>query len=97
MASPMLWGGMLVARPTAMPEEPFTNRFGKRPGSKSGSFNVSSKFRLNFTVSFSRSRSISMATGVILASVYRIAAAESPSTLPKLPWPSTMGICILNS
>ena len=32
-----------------------------------------------------------MAASVILASVYRMAAAESPSMEPKLPWPSTSG------
>ena len=31
------------------------------------------------------------ATSVSRASVYRIAAGLSPSTLPKLPWPSTSG------
>ncbi len=33
-----LWGGMLVAIPTAMPAAPFTRRFGKRAGSSSGSW-----------------------------------------------------------
>ncbi len=36
--SARLWGGMLVAIPTAMPCEPFTSRFGKRAGSTTGSF-----------------------------------------------------------
>ena len=34
---------------------------------------------------------MSAATGVMRASVYRSAAAESPSMEPKLPWPSTSG------
>ena len=34
-----LCGGMLVAMPTAMPEDPFTNRLGKRLGRTSGSVN----------------------------------------------------------
>ena len=34
---------------------------------------------------------ISVANLVRRASVYRSAAAESPSTEPKLPWPSTSG------
>ena len=38
MTSPMLWGGMLVAMPTAMPEEPFTSRLGNREGSTLGSW-----------------------------------------------------------
>ena len=37
ITSPMLWGGTLVAIPTAMPWEPFTNRFGNRDGSTTGS------------------------------------------------------------
>ena len=37
----------------------------------------------------SMSLSISTARGVILASVYLMAAGESPSMDPKLPWPST--------
>ena len=32
MTSPRLWGGMLVAMPTAMPWLPLTSRFGKRAG-----------------------------------------------------------------
>ena len=37
MTSPRLWGGMLVAMPTAMPWLPLTNRFGNRAGSATGS------------------------------------------------------------
>ena len=85
----------MVARPTAMPLAPFTSRLGNRPGNSSGSLRVSSKFRAKGTVSLSRSRSISRAMGAMRASVYRMAAALSPSTLPKLPWPSTRGICML--
>ena len=36
--SARLCGGMLVAMPTAMPEEPLTSRFGKRAGSTVGSW-----------------------------------------------------------
>ena len=97
MDSPRLCVGMFVARPTAMPEAPLTSRLGKRPGSMSGSLSVSSKFREKGTVSFSRSRSSSMARGAMRASVYRMAAAESPSTEPKLPWPSTSGARMLKS
>jgi hypothetical protein len=39
MISPRLWGGMLVAIPTAMPWLPFTNRLGKRLGRTTGSVN----------------------------------------------------------
>src|SRR5438552_3889927 len=37
-----LWGGMLVAMPTAMPAEPLTSRFGMRAGSTTGSCSLSS-------------------------------------------------------
>ena len=55
----------------------------------SGSLRESSKLKLKGTVSLSMSRSISSARGAMRASVYRIAAALSPSMEPKLPWPST--------
>ena len=35
--SPRLWGGMLVAMPTAIPEEPFTSRLGTTVGRTTGS------------------------------------------------------------
>ena len=40
--SQRLCGGMLVAIPTAIPEEPLTRRFGKRQGRTSGSVRESS-------------------------------------------------------
>ena len=89
ITSRRLCGGMLVARPTAMPDAPFTSRFGNLPGSISGSLSESSKLSLNGTVSLSISRKSSSASGVMRASVYRIAAGLSPSIEPKLPWPST--------
>ncbi len=60
MTSRRLWGGILVAMPTAMPEEPLTSRLGKREGSTRGSFRLSSKLGSQSTVSFSISRSISL-------------------------------------
>ena len=42
MTSRRLWGGMLVAMPTAMPAEPFTRRFGYGVGRTVGSSVVSS-------------------------------------------------------
>ena len=36
MTSPRLWGGMLVAMPTAMPCEPLTSRLGNRAGQDDG-------------------------------------------------------------
>ena len=82
---------MFVAMPTAMPEEPLTSRFGKRLGSTHGCMSVSSKFGAKSTVSLSMSASICMFILLMRASVYRMAAAPSPSTEPKLPWPSTSG------
>ncbi len=40
--SPRLCGGMLVAMPTAMPEDPFTSRLGARVGSTAGSSSLPS-------------------------------------------------------
>ena len=42
MVSPRLCVGMLVAMPTAMPDEPLTSRLGKRDGSTAGSLSDSS-------------------------------------------------------
>ena len=75
--------------PTAIPVVPFTRRLGKRLGRTEGSFSVSSKLGMNSTVFLPISASISMEIFVSLASVYLIAAAPSPSTEPKFPWPST--------
>ena len=41
-----LCGGMFVAMPTAIPDEPLISRFGTRAGSTSGSCVLSSKFGL---------------------------------------------------
>ncbi len=95
-ASPMLCGGMFVDMPTAMPLLPLIRRFGILFGSTIGSSVLPSKFCSNLTVSMSMSRSISSAILAILASVYRMAAAGSPSMLPKLPWPSTSMYLRLN-
>ena len=40
--SPKLWGGMLVAIPTAIPPAPLTKRLGYWAGNTVGSFSVSS-------------------------------------------------------
>ncbi len=69
MTSRRLWGGMLVVMPTAMPLEPLTSRLGKRLGSTRGSFRLSSKLGSQSTVSFSMSRSISLAILDMRASV----------------------------
>ena len=89
--SPRLCGGMFVAMPTAIPDEPFISRFGSFDGSTTGSLSEPSKLSTKSTVSSSTSWSISEAMAASLHSVYLIAAAESPSMLPKLPWPSMIG------
>ena len=40
--SPRLWGGMLVAMPTAIPEDPLMSRFGTLVGSAEGSCSLPS-------------------------------------------------------
>ena len=42
IVSRRLCGGMFVAIPTAIPDEPFTSRFGKRAGRTCGSWRDSS-------------------------------------------------------
>ena len=42
MTSPRLWGGIFVAIPTAIPEDPFTSRLGIFEGRTAGSIRVSS-------------------------------------------------------
>ena len=91
ITSPRLCGGMFVAMPTAIPEEPFTSRFGNRAGSTTGWTSYPSKFGSNSTVSLSMSRSSSIASRANRASVYRAAAGGSPSIEPKFPCGSTSG------
>ena len=61
MASFRLWGAIFVAIPTAIPEDPFTKRFGNLDGKTIGSFSSSSKFGIKSTVFLLISRSISLA------------------------------------
>ena len=89
--SERLCGGMFVAMPTAIPDEPLISRFGVFDGRTRGSSVVSSKFGAKSTVSLSISASISSAIFVSLASVYLYAAGGSPSMEPKFPCPSTNG------
>ena len=51
--SPRLYVGTFVAIPTAMPEPPFTKKFGNLVGKTIGSCNVPSKFGCQSTVSLS--------------------------------------------
>ena len=51
ITSRRLCGGIFVAIPTAIPDVPFTRRFGNLDGSTVGSFSVSSKFGIKSTVS----------------------------------------------
>ena len=61
---------MFVAKPTAIPDAPFTSKLGNLPGKTSGSFKLSSKFKEKLTVSLSISRKSSKVSGSILASVW---------------------------
>ena len=85
IVSERLWGGIFVAIPTAIPSEPLINKFGNTEGRTAGSFRVSSKLFIHSTVSLSISLNNSLPILDIRDSVYRIAAALSPSTDPKLP------------
>ena len=69
MASDKLCGAILVAIPTAIPDEPLTIKFGIRAGRTFGSFRVSSKLDWKSTVSLSISASISSAIFCKRASV----------------------------
>ena len=89
-SSDKLCGGIFVDIPTAMPEAPFNNRLGILDGKTTGSCKDSSKLFAQSTVSFPISKSISSAVDASFASVYLIAAGESPSIDPKFPWPSTI-------
>jgi len=78
--------GILVVIPTAIPSAPFTNRLGILTGRTAGSFSVSSKLGTKSTTSLSKSDKYTSCVNFLsLASVYRIAAAPSPSIEPKLP------------
>ena len=58
-----LCGGMLVAMPTAMPDEPLTSRLGNRDGSTVGSSADPSKLAVMSTVSSSMFANRCMASG----------------------------------
>ena len=77
--------------------DPLIKMVGTAAGRTVGSFNVSSKFGCTSTVSLSKSLSISPESFVIRDSVYRMAAARSPSTDPKFPCPSTSSCLIEKS
>ncbi len=78
--------GMLVVMPTAIPSAPFIRILGTFTGSTTGSFSVSSKFGPKSTTFLSRSaRYTSWVNFLSFASVYRMAAAPSPSMEPKFP------------
>ena len=64
-----LCGGMFVAIPTAIPDEPFTKSAGNFAGNTVGSCLMPSKFGIKSTVFFSMSVSIVSAILDILASV----------------------------
>ena len=64
-----LWGGMFVAIPTAIPDDPFTKSAGNFAGRTVGSCLIPSKLGIKSTVFFSMSVSIVSAIFDILASV----------------------------
>jgi hypothetical protein len=82
---------MLVAMPTAIPPAPLTRRFGKF-GRQHRRFAVAAVVvgleidGILVDVVEQRLRDLGQRD-----SVYRMAAAVSPSTEPKLPWPSISG------
>ena len=69
ITSVKLCGGIFVAIPTAIPDEPFTSNAGIFAGNTVGSCSLSSKFGIKSTVFFSISVSIFTAILDILASV----------------------------
>ena len=93
--SPKLCGGMFVAIPTAIPEDPFNNKNGSWAGRTSGSFCEPSKLFEKLTVSDPiSSRKAWWAIGANLVSVYLIAAGGSLSTDPKFPCPLRVGYLV---
>ena len=91
MTSVGLCGGMFVAIPTAIPVVPLIKRFGSVAGSTAGSFSLSSKFGKKSTRPLSKLSNSIIPGFDKRASVYRMAAAPSPSIEPKFPCPSTSG------
>ena len=89
---------MLVAIPTAIPDDPFNNNCGILAGNTVGSCTDPSKLSAKSTVSDSISSSkLSVVKDCNLDSVYLIAAGGSLSTDPKFPCPSIKGICMEKS
>ena len=80
IVSVRLWGGMLVAIPTGIPDEPLTNRFGTVKEEPPARFMLV-KFGLKSTVSLLISASFPLQFGKA-CSVYLMAAGASPSTDP---------------
>ena len=88
---------MFVAIPTAIPDDPFANKLGNAAGKTVGSLNSPSYVFLKLTVSDPISFNKNSDTSVNLVSVYLIAAALSPSILPKLPCPFIRGYLVEKS
>ena len=84
-------GGILVAYPAAIPTAPLINKFGIMDGKIVGSFSESSKLYVKSTVSLLIFSNINWLTWDKRHSVYRIAAAGSPSMEPLLPCISSSG------
>ena len=88
----ILWEGISVAMPTAIPVVPFSNILGIFAGKIIGSSNEPSKLGCQSTVPNLSSDKSRSANPVSLDSVYLIAANDLGSSwVPQLPWPSTRG------
>ena len=90
MTSPRLCGGMLVAMPTAMPAEPLTSRFGnaRRHDRRLVFLLVVVRLEVDgFLVDVGQQLVRERATCALRCNAWP--PAESPSTEPKLPCPST--------
>ena len=77
--------------PTAMPCAPLASRFGKPPGSTTGSFDLAVVIGAEFDAVLvdaleQQPRDIGHARFGVA-----VGGGLSPSILPKLPWPSTSG------
>ena len=88
----ILWDGISVAIPTAIPDVPFKRIIGIFAGKITGSSNEPSKFGCQSTVPDLSSEISRFAKFVNFDSVYLIAAKDFGSSWePQFPWPSTNG------
>ena len=92
ITSEILWDGISVAMPTAIPVVPLRRILGTFEGKIVGSNKEPSKLGCHATVPNLSSSNNKFANAVSLDSVYLIAANDLGSSwVPQLPWPSTNG------